>query len=154
MTHVDPKAFDAASGELRREMVAHLRTCAACRDEACASDPSILFALLAEAPIPQRLLDEVSVEVARRAGHDHASLGDVVASAPSQRRFVAAAAAALLALFTFLATMVPGPDVVPPPMQAKRADVDVHPATAVSNVVDFTVGETQVVMVYNGDLNL
>jgi hypothetical protein len=151
---VDPHVLADASGASRREMVAHLNDCAACRERAIDADPSILFALLAQVPIPVRVLDAVSTDVARRAGTDHPSFGDVVASVPSQRRFVAAAAAAVLAIATFYATRVPGPTVALPPVHAKRADVDVHPANAVSNVVDFTVGETQVVMVYNGDLKL
>jgi hypothetical protein len=42
----------------------------------------------------------------------------------------------------------------PVAMSSRRADVDVDPARGVSQVIDLTVGETQVVMVYNGDLNL
>jgi hypothetical protein len=151
--HLDPSAFVDASGDLRRVMLAHLQECATCREAVIDHDPSALFGLLAAAPIPTAVLEAVSSDVAQRAGTGRFSFGDVMTAAPSGGRFVAAAAAAGLALASFLATRVPVPDLAPA-LHANRADVDVHADRAVSKVVDFTVGETQVVMVYNGDLNL
>jgi hypothetical protein len=160
--HIDPAAFGEASGDARRSMTAHLRSCQACRDSVAAHDPVALLALLADAPVPRRILDEVSADVARRAGRDRGSFGAIVASAPSIRLRLAAAAMVGVALLGAYASLREHP--VPPPLASasreavpalsQRADVDVHPAQAVSQVVDFTVGDTQVVMVYNGDLKL
>lgn len=160
--HVDPRTFESAAGEARRAMVAHLRTCAACRADAAAHDPSILFSLLAEAPIPPHVLDEVSRSVSRQAGSDRFSIGGLFALAPSMPLRAAAAAVAAVALLSAYLTLRPGP---PPGMSARavperpavatpRADVEVEPQAAVSQVVDFTVGDTQVVMVYNRSLDL
>jgi anti-sigma factor RsiW len=159
--HVDPRLFEIAGGDQRRAMVEHLRNCPACRSEAAAFDPSILFSLLAAAPIPKVVLDDVSAEVSRRAGSDRGSIGGLMAAMPAARVRVAAAAVVALVLVSGYATMRrPARELAAteaasvPPTVAQRADVDVLPARAVSQVVDFTVGETQVVMVYNGDLQL
>jgi hypothetical protein len=160
--HVDPRALEGAAGDARRAMLDHLRECAACRAAVAAEDPVALFALLAETPVPRRVLDEVSANVARRAGLDRASFGAVLASMPSIRLRLAAAAVAGLALVGVTTMLRQAPEVSAlargatdaPRTLSQRADVDVRPDRAVSQVVDFTVGDTQVVMVYNGDLKL
>jgi hypothetical protein len=67
---------------------------------------------------------------------------------------VAVAAVAMLTLVCGYATLrerIAEPVAI---VEQRRADVDVTPGTGVSQVIDLTVGETQIVMVYNGDLNL
>lgn len=165
-THVDVAAFLDASGAQRLAMVDHLRTCAACRAAAVEHDPTILFALLDRAPIPSSLLDEVSTVAVRRAEGGPVSLADRWAvSGGGARRWTAAAAMALLALVCGYG-VVRNPSVAPQEVAgqgasapvttlgARLASVEVEPARTVSSVVDFTVGETQVVMVYNGALKL
>lgn len=160
--HVDPRTWASATGDARRAMVDHLRSCPACRAAVAAEDPVALFALLAAKPIPRRILDEVATGVERRAGLDRSSLGAILASVPSIRLRLAAAVIAGLALVGVTATLRQTSDVSSiargaaeaHPTISQRADVDVHPDRAVSQVVDFTVGDTQVVMVYNGDLKL
>jgi len=145
--HVDPRLLEDAGGAERREMLAHVASCRDCRRAAAAHDPTLLFALLADAPIPARILDQVSAGAAHKVA---------AASRPAPLRAVAVAAA--------LAAVVSGAvilrsNVVPPPEVAAaapvpRADVEVRAGDSVSQVVDFTVGDTQVVMVYNPELQL
>jgi len=143
--HVDPVRFDEAEGSDRRLLVDHLRACAACRVAAAEHDPTILFSLLDRAPVPAALLDRVSAGVAER----------VAAARPgSGMRRAAAAAMVAMALICGYATFRHEAPAPRPTLDRPRAAVDVRPADAVSGVVDFTVGDTQVVMVYNGDLRL
>jgi anti-sigma factor RsiW len=152
-THVDPAVFASAAAPSRRLMLAHLAECPACRARVAADDPSILFALLAVAPVPAAVLDAVSRETARHAGLDREAFGSLAESAPG-KRWVAVAAVAMLTLVCGYATLrerIAEPVAI---VEQRRADVDVTPGTGVSQVIDLAVGETQIVMVYNGDLNL
>ncbi len=152
--HVDPLQLDAAKGPARRAMFAHLKECAACRNRAAAHDPAILFGLLAFTPLPEPLLHDLSDEVARRTGRDRSALG-VLAFATAWPRRAAVAAVVALTLISGYATL--REKTATPPELARsqpRADVEVHEGAGVSQVIDLTVGETQIVMVYNGDLNL
>jgi hypothetical protein len=149
--HVDPARWEGAEGALRRAMVEHLRSCAACRRAAAAHDPAILFALLDRTPIPAAILDGVSAGLARRLDADRAATG--------ARR---ATAAAMIALVLVCGYATIRDETVPGGLASRElpfvdhplAAVDVLPSSGVSGVVDFTVGDTQVVMVYNGDLQL
>jgi anti-sigma factor RsiW len=152
--HVDPIALTSSSGRERRAMLEHLRDCAACREAAAAHDPTILFGLLALNPVPAPLLDTLSRDVARRAGSDRSPYGALVGSASWPRR-AAAAAVLMLTLLSGYATLRERPAAkAPVALSSRRADVDVESGRGVSQVIDLTVGETQIVMVYNGDLNL
>jgi hypothetical protein len=149
--HVDPAKLSASSGLERRAMLAHVAGCASCRQ---AFDPAILFSLLALAPIPESTLDAVSIEVARHAGRDRSSVGALL-GAGATPRLGASAAVVALALLCGYAVLQERP-VAPPPVFASkpRADVEVQSGRGVSQVIDLTVGETQIVMVYNGELKL
>ncbi len=152
--HVDPVRLADASGAARRAMLAHVLGCARCRHAAIDNDPSMLFGLLALAPLPPGVVDEVSRTVARRAGDDRRS--DGVGWAPSMwPRRAAAAAMFVLTLLTGYATLLER-SAPPPPvsMSSRRADVAVDSGRGVSQVIHLTVGETQIIMVYNGELNL
>jgi hypothetical protein len=99
-------------------------------------------------------LDDLSKDVARRAGSDRSSFGALAVTNTWPRR-AAAAAVVALALFTGYATLRPKPVTAPPISAAsRRADVEVESGRGVSQVIDLTVGDTQIVMVYNGDLQL
>jgi anti-sigma factor RsiW len=152
--HADPLRLASSSGRERRALLEHVRRCAACRRDLAAHDPSALFGLLALAPVPEALLDELSTEVARRAGSDRSPFGVIAGPAVWPRR-AAAAAVLVLTLLSGYATLYQ-PPAAPPPiaLSSQRADVDVESGRGVSQVIDLTVGETQIVMVYNGDLNL
>ena len=152
--HVDPAGLASSSGRERRAMLEHLRDCAPCRSNAAAHDPTILFGLLALTPVPAALLDDLSNEVARRAGSDRSPYGALAGSAAWPRR-AAAAAVLVLALLSGYTTLRERPAVPPPlSLSSRRADVDVESGRGVSQVIDLTVGETQIVMDYNGDLKL
>jgi anti-sigma factor RsiW len=152
--HVDPLLLASSSGRERRVMLEHVRQCAACRRALAEHDPSTLFGLLAVAPVPEAVLDEVSAEVARRTGSDRTPFGVIAGSAPWPRR-AAAAAVLVLTLLSGYATLHQ-PPAAPQPIarSSQRADVEVESGRGVSQVIDLTVGETQIVMVYNGDLKL
>lgn len=152
--HVDPVRLAAASGRTRRAMLSHLRECASCRSTAVGHDASTLFSLLVLAPLPASLLHELSIEVARSAGSDRSPYGALAGSAAWPRR-AAAAAIVVLTLLSGYATLHERPAGAPPlSLFSRRADVEVESGRGVSQVIDLTVGETQIVMVYNGDLKL
>ena len=152
--HIDPVQWAASSGPKRSAMASHLRACGACQRAIAACDPSALFGLLALAPLPESLLDDLSAAVARRAGSDRPSYGALVAAGAWPRR-AAAAAIFVLTILSGYATLFRRPESAPSPsLFSKRADVEVESGRGVSQVIDLTVGETQIVMVYNGDLNL
>ena len=154
IAHVDPLRLDAAKGPERRAMFAHLKECAPCRNRAAAHDPAILFGLLAFTPLPEPLLDGLSGEVARRTGRDRSSLGRLAGVLAWPRR-VAVAAGVTLTLLSGYATLREKSAAPPELAQSQpRADVEVNEGSGVSQVIDLTVGETQIVMVYNGDLKL
>ncbi len=152
--HVDPLRLAAASREERRALLAHVRECPACRGVVIDHDPAMLFGLLALAPLPPVLLDDLSREVARRAGNDRQPFG-VLALASTWPRRAAAAAMFALTLLTGYATLHERPaSPTPLALSSRRADVAVDSGRGVSQVIDLTVGETQIVMVYNGELKL
>lgn len=152
--HVDPAVLASASGTARRAMLEHVAQCASCRSRAVEHDPSVLFGLLALAPVPEATLRDLSVEVARLAGRDRSPYGALAAVA-AWPKSAAAAAALVLALLCGYAMLREHP-AAPEAISTirPRADVDVTSGQGVSQVIDLTVGETQLVMVYNGDLKL
>ena len=152
--HVDPLAIAEASGPARRAMLTHLSACALCRSRAVEHDPAILFSLLALTPLPAPLLQDLSTQVARLAGRDRSPLGTLAGAAPWPRR-AAVAAVFALTLISGYATLREKP-AGPPAISRfeRRADVDVTAGRGISQVIDLTVGETQIVMVYNGELKL
>lgn len=153
--HVDPLRLASSSGRERRAMLEHVRECAPCRHALAEHDPSTLFSLLALTTVPEPLLDDLSAEVARRTGSDRASFGVIAGSAAFWPRRAAAAAVVVLALLCGYATLRPVEETSPRiSMSSQRADVEVESGRGVSQVIDLTVGETQIVMVYNGDLKL
>jgi hypothetical protein len=135
-------------------MLLHLCACASCQRSVADHDPSLLFGLLALAPLPPSLLHDLSSTIARRAGSDRPPYGTLAEHAVWPRR-AAAAAIVILTLLSGYATLHERPEAVPPlSLSSRRADVAVESGRGVSQVIDLTVGETQIVMVYNGELNL
>ena len=152
--HVDSVRLADASGATRRAMLEHVMGCARCRHAAIDHDPSTLFGLLALAPLPPDVVDDVSRTVARRVGDDRWYVGAGWAS-PMWPRRAAAAAMSVLTLLTGYATLLErSAPPAPVSMSSRRADVAVDSGRGVSQVIDLTVGETQIIMVYNGELNL
>jgi len=152
--HVDPVHLATTTGPKRRAMLEHLRACPPCQRAVAGQDPSLLFGLLALAPLPPALLHDLSSTIARRAGSERPSYGALAEPATWPRR-AAAAAIFALTLLSGYATLHERPTAPPPlALSSRRADVEVDSGRGVSQVIDLTVGEAQIVMVYNGDLRL
>ncbi len=157
--HPDPREFDALSGSERLAALEHLGECAACRRELAAEDPTRLFALLAARAVPPRALDLVFSAVAGAIRE-----GRAPAFRPRSRRLLAAsawAAAAALAAALLVPsgggagrTAVSGDVAALVPRTASRAGVEVVASPGVPQVVDLTVGETQIVMIFDPRIEL
>jgi hypothetical protein len=154
-----PRLLDGPAGVGREEALEHLRRCEACRREATAEDPTRLFALLGARPVPRRILDEVSGRVAAAVRRVEA----VRPAFPSARVRMASAWAGAAALaVALLLPLAGGPGrrssadaaAVLAPASAPRAGVQVVSSPGVSQVVDLTVGETQLVMIFDAGLDL
>ena len=154
--HVDLARFEASSGSEREALVAHLVSCAECRARIAEGDPTQLFGLLAARPMPRPVLDEVSREVTRSLPLAKPSWIEAV-QLRGASRVVAAAAVIAVALVTGSVVLRNGgkPAVAP-------SEIAVAPAAGVSTVeslrparvVDLTVGETQIVMIFDPEMKL
>lgn len=154
--HPDLRA--ARTEPLRRECLRHLAGCAECRASVAGDDPAALFALLALREPAEGALEEVSrsVEAGVAAGRRSALEAWRERGLP---RFVVAAVAASAA-FAFLLAGLLGP-VPPGPSAPEFASVDVRRAAVrvtetegPAQVVDLTVGSTQVVMIFAAEIDL
>jgi predicted anti-sigma-YlaC factor YlaD len=143
---------DALVGDERARVLRHLVECGSCRQLYVADDPSRLFALLAFTPIPAETLEAVSAGISDRMS----------GSEPRPRRLALAAgwaAAAVLGVLTARTLFDPmrptgrgGLDSVA--VQHPRADVEVFSPADERQVVDLTVGDSQVVMIFDERLRL
>ena len=138
----------------RNAVLEHVANCAVCREVVAAEDPSRLFALLARHPIPGDLLDDVSTAV--MAGIDSETQA---APAPSRsRRLWAVGAWAAGILLAAALSLVPRVEEVEPPQgpvdSVPRATVMVLESPGQAQVVDLALGETQVVMIFDQELEL
>jgi hypothetical protein len=137
----------------RTESLRHVSTCAACRARLAAEDPSRLFSLLALGAPPPAVLERLSRGV-----------GEAVA-APAEsdrRRRVAAVLAASLAAAALLGGVLwrqsPGGTEVArsaasPPGPAIPATVEAD-ASAAAHVIDLSIGDTQLIMIFDEGLDL
>lgn len=164
MKHLRPPVdWDEADRCQRRVWLEHIATCAACRDEWVAEDGSRLFTLLstqaaaAELPDEERVLEELTAGVMAGIA-DH---GPVV---PRGRwtlvRLLAAAvvAAALLmplgVWWNRQAPHLPETVATAPLAQLPLADVEVISTPGEARVIDLSVGDTQVVMIFDAALDI
>ena len=164
--HPDPalfERFDLLSAAKRSELLGHAAECGACRERLAEGDPSRLFALLAVQPLPGEALDRLG------SGLD-AALDRIAAPGPAPFRFRAAAGlAASLALAGLLGaylTLSPGPDPAlvalpstPPAMLAREREVPAGGVQLISSpgeaqVLELTIGETQVTMIFDEALDI
>ena len=155
--------LDETTGDARASMLDHLLGCSSCRASLAGRDPAGLFALLSRRPLPGGILDEVSLGV--RAGILEARPGAASFRDDLARRVAPWAAAVLLAAGLGTAFVKrPGPPTAPPLPSASlaavpallpaRAEVEVLSSPGQAQVVDLTVGETQVVMIFDRGLPL
>jgi hypothetical protein len=126
----------------------HVRSCAACRRGFVGDDPSKLFALLALRPIPGKTLERVSSGVT--AALDGAERG------PGEGRRMVAGLAAAIVLAALLGGALRGP--LSPGSEGETAGERSHVAVlspaGAAPVVDLTVGDTQVVMIFDERLEI
>jgi anti-sigma factor RsiW len=169
MTHAHPDAGTIERlAELppaeRRRVADHLGRCVECRCRLAADDPSRIFSLLGTRFLPAGLLDEVSAAVSEtiRGGERREPLRTAWLRVGSL--------AAGLALAAFLGIGLAGsPEPVAGPAAAlevaaptsvatkarpARLGLDLRDADAMVQVLDLTVGETQVVMIFDERLEL
>jgi hypothetical protein len=170
--HPDLDAWldDEPSSEAERsELLAHLVHCAACRDVVGTKDPSRLFGLLALEPVPPVQLDRLAaaVEEALEEHEEHEASGSGAGAVPAPRRvrwLPAASLAASLVLAGLLATYVSRRDAA---QQTEPRAVAARPAVPTTapgfellsspgeaRVVDLAVGEVQLVMIFDEELDL
>jgi anti-sigma factor RsiW len=166
MSHPDLRPF-LAEAELptteRSSLLEHLRSCPLCRAEVVASDPTRLFTLLAAERVPPEVLERVSTRAAAAIAVER------------QRRTIrpwamGAVAASLLVAGLFGAYLSNRPGVEPPaPLPVKSllskpktaAEVSI-PAWMIevlespgdADVVEMSVGDVQIVMIFDEALEI
>lgn len=167
--HVDPgrlAAFDRLSGSERAVVLRHAAGCSACRDRLLADDPTRIFAFLDTSPVPAAALDRlttaVNAELDRPAPRRRASSawGPIAASL---------LLGALVGAYLLNRPDLPGlpelPGNVPPATTAAvgagARPVDTVPASGIelleptdAQVYDLSVGETQIVMIFDKGLDI
>lgn len=155
MVHLDAEAFPDLSGAERAAAVRHLAACAACRHALAEDFPEALFSLLSLEPVPEADLAAVSAAVVRSLPEGRGSWVEALRERGLPRGAVAAATAAAALVFVVWASRpAPAPEPVASLPVVPRAGVAlVEPATQAS-VVDLTVGETQVVMIFDPEMRL
>lgn len=157
MTHLPNPEHLRGPG--RDRALDHALHCRDCRTALVSEDPSRIFSLLALEPIPGDLLEEVSRRVARDLDRPGKGGG-------ARLRLVSAwAAAAALAATILLAALRLGAPASPLAPDGSRliaagppggpvAEVSLSGASDGSAVVNLTVGGTQVVMIFDGRIDL
>lgn len=151
-SHLDEQLvsrFDALEGGARDDALRHAVRCPRCREALVADDPSRLFALLALEPPAEETLERVSDNVMRQVGE------------PRVLRSLASVAASLLLAGIFgvymmgnrgagpTASLQPSPEV---PVASDGIELISSPGDA--QVMEFTVGETQIVMIFDEAMDI
>jgi hypothetical protein len=154
LSHLDGMASDR-----RRELLQHVRACSACCAQWAASDPTRLFAMLSTREVPADLLDSVSEGV-------FAAIDSGTASRPGVSRTWNLRAAGALAAGILLALgmvfFTGGTSEVGSPVPSVADLVEIAPGASLAlldtpgeaRVVDLTMGEAQVVMIFDQELDL
>ena len=155
--HLDPLSFGSLAGPARQEALRHLAACSMCRDAIVREAPESLFSLLALEPESPEMLDAVSAGVARRLDGTRPSWIEALRERglpPSGARLaVAAAVAACGLLFPFLRAPLPKSPALALASPDRAGVTLVEPAPE-AQVIDLTVGGTQVVMIFDPELKL
>jgi anti-sigma factor RsiW len=166
VSHPDLTAFlrdDELSRAERTRLVEHLQGCPVCRAEVADSDPSRLFTLLAVDPVPPEVLERVSSAAAAAIAAE--------GRPPAIRPWALGAVAASLLVAGILGAYLSNrPGVEPPaPLPVKSALSEAKTAAEVSipagmievlespgdaDVVEMSVGDVQVVMIFDEALEI
>ncbi len=150
--------LDALGPERRDEVLDHVAACSRCRDMFMASDPTRVFALLGRRPIPEDVLEDISASV--MAGIEAGEPVPANRFAPGKAWAWSAWAAAVIlgvALVLVPVKKTPGPEtpeVVAEFHARPRATVTVINSPGEARVIDLAIGETQVVMIFDREMDL
>lgn len=158
--------FDSLDEQSRRALLRHVRECAACRARWAAEDPSRLFAALALAPPDDDALERLSAAVDRGIELE-------TTRRKRGRIYAVASIAASLMLAAVVGSFLLNDDVAPPPDAARVPPIAALSAEAPgappeaewsgvylvaspgeARVVDLTIGETRVVMIFDEAFDL
>jgi hypothetical protein len=151
--------LDELAATERDSVLDHAASCERCRDRLASEDPTRIFALLGRRPIPESLLDDLSASVSSSidAGETPRGIG------VSHRRWAVGAWAAAVLLAIGLVFVTDGeapPDTVEEIVAdvkvktTPRATVAVLESPGEAQVVDLALGETQVVMIFDREMEL
>lgn len=146
------EAFDSLGDEARGTALAHLRDCAGCRVLWLAEEPSRVFALLAQATIPADRLERLSARIDAEIR-------------PARRRWLGAASIAASVLLAALVATVSWNHALPVASIAAVGSLEPGDADAMgtrlvalpgddARVVDLTIGETQVLLIFDESIEL
>jgi RNA polymerase sigma factor (sigma-70 family) len=160
--HATLRELDALPAAERAAVLDHVRTCRACRAVLVAARPEALFGLLAARPLPPAALDRLSREVA--GAIDRLEARPPVA--PWRRWVVPGAVAASLLLALLIGTPLLQRDATPqlaatPAAPAPVADpvlpvrgIELLSSPGDAEVVDFAIGDAQIVMIFDKELDI
>jgi len=151
--------LDDLAGAERDSVLDHAAGCERCREVLAAEDPTRIFALLGRRPIPESLLDDLSADVSAAidAGVTPRGIG------PARRTWAVGAWAAAVLLAIGLVFVTDGEAPRAPfeetvaevtSMTTPRATVAVLESPGEAQVVDLALGETQVVMIFDREMEL
>ena len=156
ISHVDPARFEASSGAERESLARHLSSCGECRARLAEHDPTLLFGLLATRPMPTLVLDEVSREVLCSLPSAKPSWIEAVQLRGASRFAAAAAVIAVTLVAGSVVLRQGGRGAVAPTAVAKAPSAEVSTVESLrpARVVDLTVGETQIVMIFDPEMKL
>jgi hypothetical protein len=170
-THPDLTRFDDLAGEARLTLLRHVDTCDACRASLLEIDPSRIFALLSLDTPPAAALDRLSARV-------EAAIDAETAVRPARRPLYAALSVAAAVLLAVLfggyllerdaAPVAPQTAAVSPDTELSDTTAaaierfDREPVTGVElldspssgQLVNVSVGETQITMIFDEALDI
>jgi anti-sigma factor RsiW len=143
----------------RREVLAHLQGCAACRAELAGRDASLLFSVLALEPVPAEVLERVSERAAGAIAHEQRRSSTRRAWAWGS--LAASILVAALGGAYFWSGKSPH---APPPIRARATEAIRAPAPEAAmpagmiellespgdaDVVEMSIGDVEVVMIFD-----
>ena len=149
--------FDALLGDRRAAALEHLCECASCRAECLAHSETSVFSLLSRAPLPEERLEQLSARIGT-------ALDELKTPLPRRVFRVASIAASLLLAAALGAVMwnheVPARGVTFAELDPAGAEEDVAGIRLVATpggeaqVMDLSIGETQILMIFDESIEL
>ena len=140
------------SGE-REQHLRHARECAACREKLLAGRPERLFMLLASEEQPAERLERLTADVMRQIEREQTGRR----MRPRLRALVPVAASVALAGFFGIYTTLQQDGAQTLPVleaSAPSEGIELISSPGEAQVMEFTVGETQVVMIFDEAMDI